>query len=507
MLFTRNILKVVIFLVYLLVNAQSFSIPSWKLRNLDKLSRGTALGDTKTTNALVDARTQALQTLKQEKERKLMSLAATELAIKSVEEEIEKEMKATPQKALLLSNVTYDYGFISKSSGCYVDTETAMGKSNVPSNALDLGVKSFKREFQSILDIFSKNETAFPSDDIMQMKLKSLKLSNKAIWDREKGRPEVEAPLVIKVPYYLLCFMLDFLFEGRPISRFWFLETVARMPYFSYITMLHTYETLGWWRRSAISKRVHFAEEWNEYHHLLIMESLGGDQEWAVRFFAQHASIIYFFVLIFLWTISPSLAYNFSELIEAHAVDTYAEFAYSNREILQTMPAPKIAKAYYEAQDLYSFDEFQTNRPKGSRRPRIENLYDVFCNIRDDEAEHVATMSSCQDPNVVLKSPNTEAAVLAASAAAAAIALLTTGGDTDLSSLTSIFENAFSGQSVSDFLATSGAAGAGAAAMSSVAGEGTEEMVTAGAGAVEAMKDAKIISTILQWLRVLIPFI
>jgi ubiquinol oxidase len=31
-------------------------------------------------------------------------------------------------------------------------------------------------------------------------------------------------------------------------QRFWFLETVARMPYFSYITMLTLYESLGWWR-------------------------------------------------------------------------------------------------------------------------------------------------------------------------------------------------------------------------------------------------------------------
>ena len=27
--------------------------------------------------------------------------------------------------------------------------------------------------------------------------------------------------------------MLDVIFENRPIQRFWFLETVARMPYFS----------------------------------------------------------------------------------------------------------------------------------------------------------------------------------------------------------------------------------------------------------------------------------
>ena len=33
------------------------------------------------------------------------------------------------------------------------------------------------------------------------------------------------------------------------------------MPYLSYVSMLHLYESLGWWRRSAETKRVHFAEE------------------------------------------------------------------------------------------------------------------------------------------------------------------------------------------------------------------------------------------------------
>tara|TARA_B100000787_G_scaffold168230_1_gene156594 strand:+ start:1216 stop:1395 length:180 start_codon:yes stop_codon:yes gene_type:complete len=53
---------------------------------------------------------------------------------------------------------------------------------------------------------------------------------------------------------------------------------VARIPYFGYNTMIFLYETLGWWRRSAKLKKTHFQEEWNEFHHLLIMESLGGDQ-------------------------------------------------------------------------------------------------------------------------------------------------------------------------------------------------------------------------------------
>jgi hypothetical protein len=67
------------------------------------------------------------------------------------------------------------------------------------------------------------------------------------------------------------------------------------------------------------------------------------------------------------------------------------------------------------------YDEFQTARAQGSRRPVVETLYDVFSAIRDDEAEHVNTMNACQDPEVLVRSPNVEAA-LAATAAAAAVA-------------------------------------------------------------------------------------
>jgi hypothetical protein len=57
----------------------------------------------------------------------------------------------------------------------------------------------------------------------------------------------VQTSLVVAT-YLALCWFLDAFFENRPIQRFWFLETVARMPYFSYITMLHLYESLGWWQ-------------------------------------------------------------------------------------------------------------------------------------------------------------------------------------------------------------------------------------------------------------------
>ena len=40
------------------------------------------------------------------------------------------------------------------------------------------------------------------------------------------------------------------------MQRFWFLENVARMPYFSYTTMLTLYESLGWWRCGMDNRRI-----------------------------------------------------------------------------------------------------------------------------------------------------------------------------------------------------------------------------------------------------------
>ncbi|GIL82973.1 hypothetical protein Vretimale_8495 [Volvox reticuliferus] len=239
----------------------------------------------------------------------------------------------------------------------------------------------------------------------IRAKLKQLKLSNKAVWDREHARERagqaVETPWFIKAVYLSLCVLLDVLFENRPIQRFWFLETVARMPYFSYISMLHLYESFGWWRAGAELRKIHFAEEWNELHHLQIMESLGGDQLWFDRFCGLHAAVVYYWILLGLYFFSPELAYNFSELIEAHAVDTYGEFVDANEEQLKSLPPPLVAAMYYRSQDLYMFDSFQTSQPlRNPRRPTCKNLYDVFCNIRDDEMEHVKTMRACQDATV-----------------------------------------------------------------------------------------------------------
>jgi ubiquinol oxidase len=107
----------------------------------------------------------------------------------------------------------------------------------------------------------------------MKAKLEMLTLDAKQVWKNENARFAVNpptAPWYIKAAYFSLCFILDLVYEGRPIQRFWVLEEVARMPYFAYISMLHLYESLGWWRAGAALRKVHFAEEWNELHHLQV---------------------------------------------------------------------------------------------------------------------------------------------------------------------------------------------------------------------------------------------
>lgn len=208
-----------------------------------------------------------------------------------------------------------------------------------------------------------------PQQKDYQAKLQSLTLNATAIWEREAKHyggdvsSSLEGPWIIKLPYLFLCYMLDTIFEGRYVpSRFLLLETVARMPYFSYIGMLHMYETLGFWRRSADVKRIHFAQEINEFRHLLIMESLGGDQLYWVRFMAQHAAIFYFLGLCLLFTVSPSLSYQFSEWLETHAVSTYGQFVDENEILLKELPPSLAAVEYYVlgASDPY-YAEFQTS--------------------------------------------------------------------------------------------------------------------------------------------------
>jgi ubiquinol oxidase len=262
----------------------------------------------------------------------------------------------------------FDYGFVSRSEGAsFSDLRSespAFEGYGPPSNIFSLGARQFIRNWKAILGEYMDEEPKdlSPKQQEYQDQLDQLTLSSDAIWERDLADGPIIAPIIIKIPYLFLCFLLDTVFEGSSVpSRFFLLETVARMPYFSYITMLHLYETLGFWRRSADVKRIHFAEEINEFNHLLIMESLGGDQSWWVRFLAQHSAVVYFLVLCHLWALSPSLSYRFSELLESHAVNTYGQFIDENEALLKKLPPSVAAVQYYAfgSSDPF-YAEFQT---------------------------------------------------------------------------------------------------------------------------------------------------
>lgn len=217
---------------------------------------------------------------------------------------------------------------------------------------------------------------------------------------------------MIRLLVGVLVFVINTVYRDRPYPRFYVLETVARVPYFSYLSVLHLYETLGFWRRVDWLK-VHFAESWNELHHLLIMEELGGGDFWLDRFLARSVALLYYWIICALYVLTPRAAYNFMELVEGHAYRTYNKFLKENEAELKAQPAPAIAIQYYRDGDLYMFDEFQSARVPAERRPDVNNLYDVFVAIRDDEQEHVKTMVACQraDASATL-SPHTEPAVV-----------------------------------------------------------------------------------------------
>lgn len=301
------------------------------------------------------------------RDRQRSELEATERLIELVTSKQSKG-DVTPESlstaASLLSGA--DYGFVSRSEGPPATLHGGLtAYYGPPSNVWSLGWQQFFRNWKAMQGEYADEpdcEAMSPRQVELQGKLKQLTLNSTEIWEREFADGPIEAPWIIKLPYFAICYMLDVVFEGRYVpSRFFLLETVARMPYFSYISMLHWYETLGFWRRSADAKRIHFAEELNEYGHLLIMESLGGDQSWWVRFIAQHSAIFYYAVLNILFAVSPSLSYQFSELLETHAVNTYSVFLKENEKLLKELPPSNAAVNYYSLGTSDPFyAEFQT---------------------------------------------------------------------------------------------------------------------------------------------------
>lgn len=203
--------------------------------------------------------------------------------------------------------------------------------------------------------------------------------------------------ILIDTVYNIICFFYPVTGTKRDFARFYVLETVARVPYFAYLSVMHLRETFGN-RELGDKMRTHYAEADNELHHLLIMESLGGNENSVDRFLAQIMAFGYYWYVTIVYFFSPPVAYHLSELIEDHAFDTYSGYLEKYGEELKKQPVPDIANKYYVEDNPFLFDLFCTVKDKdeegnfSNRRPKLETLYDVFVNVRDDEKEHWKTL-------------------------------------------------------------------------------------------------------------------
>ena len=139
-----------------------------------------------------------------------------------------------------------------------------------PAALWKLAASNFKRQGATILTQVAETVGLRQRDPLCPPACLGLTLSNEAVKEAERRREEkggrVDANPVSRALYDVGCLLLDNLFDERPIQRFWFLETIARIPYFSYVSMLHLYESFGWWRACELRK-VH--------HSLKYMHQLG----------------------------------------------------------------------------------------------------------------------------------------------------------------------------------------------------------------------------------------
>ena len=121
--------------------------------------------------------------------------------------------------------------------------------------------------------------------------------------------------------------ILDYLYKGRDIQRFWVLEEIARAPYFAFMSVLHFRESMGLrGPEHTYLMKEHFEQTLNETEHLEEMESRGGNQYWIDRAFARHLVLLYYWIMVIYYTIDPVSAYDINEKIEYHAAHTYEKY-------------------------------------------------------------------------------------------------------------------------------------------------------------------------------------
>lgn len=129
------------------------------------------------------------------------------------------------------------------------------------SNIWQLGRRNFALELREFLRELKRAVGRDIPEEFAPPSCLGFQLSNAAIAEREKAREASEgrpdAWPVVRFVYSSVCFFLDVIYDGRPIERFWVLETVARLPYQAYTSSLHLLSTLGWFRSPTLMNMHH----------------------------------------------------------------------------------------------------------------------------------------------------------------------------------------------------------------------------------------------------------
>ena len=127
--------------------------------------------------------------------------------------------------------------------------------------------------------------------------------------------------------------IIDFIYKNKPTQRFWVLETIARAPYFAFLSVLHLKESLGLRTESHYYlMKEHFDQTVNETEHLIEMERRGGSNNWNDRFIAYHLVLIYYWILVGYYFIDPISAYHLNSEIEYHATETYLDYLWDHQD-------------------------------------------------------------------------------------------------------------------------------------------------------------------------------
>jgi hypothetical protein len=107
------------------------------------------------------------------------------------------------------------FGYLSRSAGVYTEALAADG-SNLPSSALDLAVRNFRRELPELIATLNgtaqaacERDNCSPEAEDLRARLDALVLSNDAVWERERQREaaggKVRAPpLLLLAPSHTL---------------------------------------------------------------------------------------------------------------------------------------------------------------------------------------------------------------------------------------------------------------------------------------------------------------